>query len=165
MLKTLVGILNEELKTAQEFLEFSQKTTSALKNFKSSGFEASVGNSSNVISKLLDLEDQRTRSLLSISQELGVPCQNLTISELAKLPSSYSDDLIALKSMLFPLLKKIIKLSRVNKYLVSRSMMFMEDRIKIFHSTVTTNDTYGDRGKTIVGVGSNPSPAHIDTQI
>ena len=166
-LKRLVIVLNEELKSAQEFLKFSQETNSSLEKLKFSDLRTSVENSPEIISKLLDLEDERTQILLRLSQELGVPCEKLTISELVRViresPLQYfGEELAVLKLKLSPVLKELVKVSRINKYLVSRSLSFIEDRIRVFRSATSSIETYGDRGK-IKEAGLNK--LLIDTQI
>ena len=163
-LKRLVVVLNKELKSAQEFLEFSQKTNSSLEKFKFSDLRTSSENSPKIISKLLDLEDERTQILLNIAQELEIPCEKLTISELAKLVSPYSKELIAIKLKLAPIFQKIVKLSRINKYLINRSILFMDDRIRVFRSANGSVKTYGDKGEINVEMCRN-TPLQVDTQI
>ncbi len=163
-LKKLVVVLNSELKAAQEFLEFSQKTNSSLEKLNFSNLRTSSENSPKIISKLLDLEDERTQILLNIAQELEIPCEKLTISELAKLVSPYSKELIAIKTKLAPIFQKIVKLSRINKYLINRSILFMDDRIRVFRSANGSVNTYGGKGEINVEM-HHDTPLQIDTQI
>lgn len=155
-LKELMECLSGELVEARSLLEYSKSQKASLQSMVDNEyseenvehFNELTQGSDRTIGKLLDFEERRTQLLLELAPKIGIPIEELTISILAensfrgKHPS-YSHELRKLKTELRDVFQEIMKVSQINRYLISRSLSFVEDRIRVFAST---SDTY-ERGK------------------
>lgn len=164
-LKELTECLSGELEEARSLLEHSKLQKASLQSIVDNGhsdkhikhFNGLTQDLDRTIGKLLDFEEKRTRLLLELAPEMGIPVEKLTISILAEKSSAYSQELRKLKTGLKDVFHEIMKVSQINRYLISRSLSFVEDRIRVFTSTT---DTY-ERGKK----GDIYLPSLIDEEI
>jgi len=98
--------------------------------------------------KIRTLEDQRLNALEQLAVSLGQPVEGLTLTRLirlAKIP--YSKRLVACRSRLQSLIRRIIKANNLNKSLLHHSIDLVKGSIALLNNATASNAVYFKTGR------------------
>jgi flagellar biosynthesis/type III secretory pathway chaperone len=111
--------------------------------------------------KIRKLEDQRLEALEKLAVSLGQPIEGLTLNRLIRLTGiPYSERLVACRSRLQSLIKKIIKANNLNKSLLHHSIDLVKGSIALLNNATATNAVYFKTGR----IQSNDKSGRIISQ-
>lgn len=146
----LLSVLKGELEAGEELLKISKAQKFCIKNSDLNKLKENVDNSEDLLVKIMNMEDERRRIILNISSILNIPCEKLTISEIIKNAKSFNKvtlyELNLIKSKLSSVFNELMTFSKINQYLISRTLRFMGDRIKVINYNLVKSNTYGVKG-------------------
>ncbi|MDD5529916.1 MAG: flagellar protein FlgN [bacterium] len=146
----LLVVLKSELEAGEELLKISKAQKQCIKNSDLNELKTNVDSSEDLLVKIMDMEDERRRIILNISLALNIPCEKLTISEIIKNAKSCNSmkvrELDNVKKRLSSVFNELMTFSKINQYLISRTLRFMGDRIKALNYNLTKSNTYGAKG-------------------
>ncbi|MFA5032247.1 MAG: flagellar export chaperone FlgN [bacterium] len=149
-LTELLVVLKSELETGEELLKISKSQKHCIKNSDLNELKVNVDNSEDLLVKIMNMEDERRRIILNISSILNIPCEKLTISEIIKNSKRENSmkvrELDNVKKRLSSVFNELMTFSKINQYLISRTLRFMGDRMKVLNYSLRKNNTYGAKG-------------------
>ena len=98
--------------------------------------------------KIRKLEDQRLNALEQLAVSLGQPVEGLTLTRLIRLTEiPYSERLVACRSRLHSLIRRIIKANNLNKSLLHHSIDLVKGSIALLNNATATNAVYFKTGR------------------
>ncbi len=123
LVKNLVEAIKQEEALLKQFAELLEEQKRVLVRNDVEAFEDTVNRQEALIEEIKTLENQRIEQVKFLAKGLGEPVSDITMTRLVELSlGQVSDELAQAKESMNQLVNRIQRVSRVNQYLVKRSM-------------------------------------------
>lgn len=139
LLSKLIEILDKEYEEGKKLIEILDEKKKIMKSANFNEINKNVEKEQTVVYKILNLEDDRAKIIIEIANKLNIQPEDLTISKLKDFAPMYKEKFSELKEKISNVFNKIIQLSQIDKYLIERSLLFIEDRIKVIKHAMSLN--------------------------
>ncbi len=143
----LISLIRDEENVLNDFLECLRRQKEYITKNQIDEFDATVKEEELLIIRIKNMEKGRIELVRTIAIRAGSVEDELNLTRLIELNlEESSDELRLLKRTLADLVEQIKKASRVNQYLIRRSLSFIQKNIDWFIDSSNLNMTYQPDG-------------------
>jgi len=148
LLNRLLMLLLDEVGLYKSLYDVYQEERQALLAFELDGITETSKKKENLILKVKILEEQRTHIVHQLSENLGQPASDLSITRLAeKVDIRYSYKLSTLGAELSAVLEEIGALHHANRSLITHSQGLVSDSLAFLSNNLTPDPVYRRDGR------------------
>jgi len=148
--RSLTSILEEEHALYRDVFELIKNEQSVLVNADIEKLEKNLLKQQKLTAKIHKLEKKRLRELEVIGIYLGALPAELKIATIAQnVAPDLAERLTKLERHFRIILQEILKLNKANKFLIDRSLLFIEEHVQVFFGAIEDKGLYhsGKSGK------------------
>lgn len=146
-IEELILLIREEENVLENFLDCLSRQKEYIVQNKTDEFDETVKEEEELIIRIRTLESGRIHLVQSIANSTGAAQNELTLTRLIEMNlGENSEELKKLKRALAGLVDQVKRASRVNQYLIRRSLSFIQKNIDWFIDDGTLNATYMPNG-------------------
>lgn len=147
VIKKLTDILNNENDIYETLLKISNNKKELIVSGKVSELENIVKIEQSLIIKIAKLEDQREKTVESLSSVLGKKPEDITVSELVtRLGQQDSMELKACQDKILKNINSLKEANELNSKLIKNSLEYIDFSINMMTSVGTVTNSYGSSG-------------------
>lgn len=141
--QALSDIIEKEYEQYKRVFELVRQEQNILVNADIDALEKNLQEQQAIMCTINKLEAKRLREIEVIGIYLGVTPEKLKISNIAQnAPGELSQNLTDIERKFKSVLQEIIKINKSNKFLINRSMQFIDKNIQVFFGTVEDKGLY-----------------------
>jgi len=141
--RNLMSIISKEFEHYKRIYELVKKEQSVLVNTDIDGLEKNLIEQQTVMSLINKLEDKRLQELEVIGIYLGESPENLKIALIARrVDGDLAKELTTLETKFKSVIQEILNLNKSNKFLINRSMQFLDKNIQVFFGAMEDKGVY-----------------------
>ena len=165
VLEELCGLLYEQKSVQEELLRLSTDKRQIIKSGDTESLNATVSRELGELSKLRNIERRRTALLPTISDELGIAPQDVTVSTVIEhADEDRKDELRALQRELLSLLNMQAEINAINQDMLKAQLEYTDAMLEVMvGSEDPLNNFYGDDGK--ASADKKRATGFLDAQI
>jgi len=136
-------IIEKEYRLYKRVYELVKQEQNTLVNADIDALEENLHEQQEVIHTIDKLEVRRLREIEAIGIYLAVEPEKLKISIIAQsINGELSRNLVELERKFKSVLQEILKINQSNKFLINRSLQFIDKNIQVFFGTVENKGLY-----------------------
>jgi len=140
---TLSVIIEKEYEEYKRVFELVRKEQKILVNADIATLEGNLREQQKIICNINKLETKRLKEIEVVGIYLGVAPEKLKISDIAQnIPGELSRNLTNLERKFKSVLQEILKINKNNKFLINRSLQFIDENIQVFFGAVEDKGLY-----------------------
>ncbi len=148
LIRNLINAIKQEEDLLSQFAELLEEQKKVLVRNDVEGFEETVERQEALIVQIRQLEEARVEQVKQLAHGLGEPVSDITMTRLVELSlGQVSDELAEAKKNMSTLVNRIQRVSRVNQYLVKRSLNVAQRSIDWLIDGGESEVTYLSNGK------------------
>lgn len=144
----LVKVLEQQADIYNLLLVKSKEKTDVIVNGKVDELDKITKLESSLVTDIAKLEREREALVNKIAEEMNVPSEQLTMSELIKrLDKSDAEKLEKLRDRISGILNELKHANELNSRLIKNSLEYVEFSLNILSAAHVTDNNYGNSGK------------------
>lgn len=155
LVQQLIKLIRQEEELLEKFLECLNQQKDHIIQNRVENFELSIREEEELINRIRLIEESRITIVKTIARSAGSEEDELTLTRMIEMNlGEDSEELRGLKQTLTGLIERVKKATRVNQYLIKRSLSFIQKNIDWFIDDGVQNTIYnfnGQRKKNDVG--------------
>lgn len=141
--RTLTGVLEKEYEQYRRIFELVKQEQTVLANADINGLEENLRNQQVLIQAINKLESKRLQELKVIGVYLEAVPEKLKLSTIVEnVPEDLSQQLVDLERKFKSVLQEILKINKSNKFLINRSLQFIDKNIQVFFGAMEEKGVY-----------------------
>jgi hypothetical protein len=141
--RELSGIIEQEFERYTNIFELVKLQQTVLVNADMAGLEANIHEQHSIVRAINKLENKRIQKLEVIGIYLGIVPEQLKLASIIEVASDdMSATLSRVERRFKSLIQEIFNITKSNKYLVDRSLLFLEKNIQVFYGAMEEKGVY-----------------------
>lgn len=144
--ESLAGILDKEYKLYKQVLDLVMNEQRTLVNVDMEGLEENLQKQQKLQAKISKLEAKRIEELEVIGIFLGSLPERLRLSAIAQnVEPELGEKLVTQGEHFKSIISEILRLNKSNKYLIDRSLQFIEKNVQAFFGAIEDKGLYNPK--------------------
>ncbi len=141
--RELSGIIEKEFAMYKAVFDLVKKQKGILVNADLVGLDENIREQQMILSSINKLEEKRLQKLEVIGIYLGVVPEQLKLTSIIEnSPKELSGPLGELERKFKSVIQEILNINKSNKYLINRSLQFIDKNIQVFYGAMEEKGVY-----------------------